>query len=141
MTLLEKAWASGQGGTSNFPNRTIYANITSATPFSWDELRMRVQGLGNKLRFTRRGNVDDAPTDYNPANSVKDRIGVATIDAAERSGELSPGGTIVEATSGNTGIALAMVGDVRQGGGWMPSSSPLERRASANGSGRAFNRA
>ena len=47
---------------------------------------------------------------YNPANSVKDRIGVAIIDAAERSGELSPGGTIVEATSGNTGIALAMVG-------------------------------
>jgi hypothetical protein len=38
-------------------------------------------------------------------------------------------------------LALAMVGDVRQGGGWMPSSSPLERRASASGSGRAFNRA
>ncbi len=42
---------------------------------------------------------------YNPANSVKDRIGVAIIDAAEASGELKPGGTIVEATSGNTGIA------------------------------------
>jgi cysteine synthase A len=50
---------------------------------------------------------------YNPANSVKDRIGVAIIDAAERSGELKPGGTIVEATSGNTGIALAMVGAAR----------------------------
>jgi len=36
---------------------------------------------------------------YNPANSVKDRIGVAIIDAAERSGELKPGGTIVEATN------------------------------------------
>jgi len=50
---------------------------------------------------------------YSPASSVKDRIGVAIIDAAERSGELKPGGTIVEATSGNTGIALAMVGAAR----------------------------
>ncbi|MVA76369.1 cysteine synthase A [Auraticoccus sp. F435] len=46
----------------------------------------------------------------NPAHSVKDRIGVAIIEAAERSGQLQPGGTIVEGTSGNTGIALAMVG-------------------------------
>ncbi|MDI2098426.1 cysteine synthase A [Ruicaihuangia caeni] len=50
---------------------------------------------------------------YNPSASVKDRIGVAIIDAAEKSGELKPGGTIVEATSGNTGIALAMVGAAR----------------------------
>ena len=50
---------------------------------------------------------------YNPANSVKDRIGVSMIDAAEAAGQLKPGGTIVEATSGNTGIALAMVGAAR----------------------------
>ncbi|MBZ2196160.1 cysteine synthase A [Occultella gossypii] len=50
---------------------------------------------------------------YNPANSVKDRIGVAIVDAAEASGELQPGGTIIEATSGNTGIALAFVGAAR----------------------------
>ena len=68
---------------------------------------------------------------YNPANSVKDRIGVAIVDAAEASGELRPGGTIVEATSGNTGIALAMVGAAR---GYkvvlaMPSSMSSERKA------------
>ncbi len=67
---------------------------------------------------------------YNPANSVKDRIGVAIIDAAEHSGELRPGGTIVEATSGNTGIALAMVGAAR---GYkviltMPDTMSTERR-------------
>src|SRR4051794_14301863 len=68
---------------------------------------------------------------YNPANSVKDRIGVAIVDAAEASGQLQPGGTIVEATSGNTGIALAMVGAAR---GYkvvlaMPESMSKERRA------------
>ncbi|WP_295698444.1 cysteine synthase A [Lapillicoccus sp.] len=68
---------------------------------------------------------------YNPASSVKDRIGVAIVDAAEQSGELKPGGTIVEATSGNTGIALAMVGAAR---GYkvvltMPESMSKERRA------------
>jgi cysteine synthase A len=68
---------------------------------------------------------------YNPASSVKDRIGVSIVDAAERSGELKPGGTIVEATSGNTGIALAMVGAAR---GYnvvltMPETMSKERRA------------
>lgn len=68
---------------------------------------------------------------YSPASSVKDRIGTAIIDAAEASGELKPGGTIVEATSGNTGIALAMVGAAR---GYkvvlaMPETMSKERRA------------
>ena len=67
---------------------------------------------------------------YNPANSVKDRIGVAIVDAAEKAGKLRPGGTIVEGTSGNTGIALAMVGAAR---GYrvvltMPETMSNERR-------------
>jgi cysteine synthase A len=67
---------------------------------------------------------------YNPSASVKDRIGVAIVDAAEASGDLQPGGTIVEATSGNTGIALAMVGAAR---GYrvilaMPETMSMERR-------------
>jgi len=49
----------------------------------------------------------------NPGGSVKDRIGAAMIDAAEKDGRLKPGGTIVEATSGNTGVGLAMIAAVR----------------------------
>jgi cysteine synthase A len=74
---------------------------------------------------------------YNPSSSVKDRLGIAIVDAAEKSGDLKPGGTIVEATSGNTGIALAMVGAAR---GYkvvlaMPESMSLERRALLKGYG------
>jgi cystathionine beta-synthase len=50
---------------------------------------------------------------FNPGGSVKDRIGVSMVDAAEREGLLKPGGTIVECTSGNTGVGLAMVAAVR----------------------------
>ena len=57
------------------------------------------------------GAVVAAKIEYlNPGGSSKDRIAVKMIDAAEASGELKPGGTIVEATSGNTGIALALAG-------------------------------
>lgn len=67
---------------------------------------------------------------FNPASSVKDRIAAAIIDAAKESGALKEGGTIIEATSGNTGVALAMVGASR---GYhvviaMPSSMSIERR-------------
>jgi cystathionine beta-synthase len=49
----------------------------------------------------------------NPGGSVKDRIGLAMIEAAERAGLLEPGGTVVEGTSGNTGLALAMAAATR----------------------------
>ena len=67
---------------------------------------------------------------FNPASSVKDRLGIALVNAAEEAGALGEGGTIVEATSGNTGIALAMVGAAR---GYkviltMPASMSKERR-------------
>lgn len=67
---------------------------------------------------------------YSPASSVKDRLGVGVVNAAEASGALKPGGTIVEATSGNTGIALALIGAAR---GYrvilaMPETMSMERR-------------
>lgn len=80
---------------------------------------------------------DDAATVYvkiearNPGGSVKDRIGLSMIEAAERDGLLKPGATIVEPTSGNTGIALALVAVVK---GYkcvltMPETMSVERRA------------
>src|SRR3954447_7239344 len=68
---------------------------------------------------------------YNPASSVKDRIGVAIGDAAERSGELNPGGPIAGASSGNRGFPLAFVGAAH---GYnvvltMPETMSKERRA------------
>ena len=67
----------------------------------------------------------------NPGGSVKDRIGVAMIEQAERKGQLKPGGTIIEPTSGNTGVGLAMVAAVR---GYkmifvMPDKMSEEKRA------------
>ncbi|MGF3054567.1 cysteine synthase A [Microbacterium sp. YY-03] len=101
----------------------IHADITTAfgnTPLV--RLNAVTEGVGAtvlaKLEF------------YNPGSSVKDRLGIALVNAAEASGELKPGGTLVESTSGNTGIALALVGAAR---GYrviltMPASMSKERR-------------
>jgi hypothetical protein len=74
---------------------------------------------------------------FNPAHSVKDRIGVAMLDAAEEAGALGPDSIILEPTSGNTGIALAMVAAAR---GYrcvitMPDTVSRERRALIRGYG------
>ena len=74
--------------------------------------------IGNTplIRLSRihpQGNLVAKVEHMNPGGSVKERIAVAMIDAAEREGLLRPGGTIVEPTSGNTGVGLALVGAVR----------------------------
>jgi cysteine synthase A len=84
----------------------------------------------NRITDGAAGNVYAKLEFYNPTSSVKDRIGISMVDAAEKSGQLKAGGIIVEATSGNTGIALAMVGAAR---GYkviltMPDSMSKERR-------------
>ena len=103
---------------------TLYNNITEV--------------VGNTPLVRLNRITDDAAAQvyaklefYNPTSTIKDRIGIAMVDAAEKSGQLQPGGTIIEATSGNTGIALAMVGAAR---GYkviltMPDSMSKERRA------------
>ncbi|MDH3667317.1 MAG: cysteine synthase A [Paracoccaceae bacterium] len=107
------------------PRGRIYGNITEcmgSTPLVrfarlQEELGLAAEICG-KLEF------------FNPASSVKDRIGVAMIDALEAQGRIKPGGTLIEATSGNTGIALAFAGAAR---GYsvilcMPDSMSVERR-------------
>ncbi len=89
---------------------------------------VRIRNLG---RESPRAEVWAKMEQQNPAGSVKDRIALAMIDAAERDGRLKPGGVVIEPTSGNTGIAVAMVCAVR---GYrciltMPESMSLERRA------------
>lgn len=85
----------------------------------------------NKLFPDARATVLAKLEFSNPGSSVKDRIAASIVDAAEASGQLKPGGAIVEATSGNTGVGLALVGAAR---GYkviitMPETMSTERRA------------
>ncbi|HEY1404128.1 MAG TPA: cysteine synthase family protein, partial [Pyrinomonadaceae bacterium] len=67
----------------------------------------------NRLTQGIKATVLAKMENLNPGYSVKDRIGISMIEAAEREGKLKPGGTIVEATSGNTGIGLALAAAVK----------------------------
>jgi cysteine synthase A len=105
--------------------RRIYGNITEtigATPLI--RLGRLMEDAGSKAEIVAKCEF------FNPLSSVKDRIGLAMVEAAEDRGELLPGGTIVEPTSGNTGIALAFVCAAK---GYnliltMPESMSVERR-------------
>src|SRR5712672_3193164 len=101
----------------------IYEDITQCvgnTPL------VRLRRVVGDAKATVVGKLEN----FNPLWSVKDRIGVAMINAAERDGKLKPGGTVIEPTSGNTGIGLAFCCAAR---GYkfmatMPESMSLERR-------------
>lgn len=127
MTINLKPSDNDQGtviskNSQNFRGK-IYENITSVighTPL----VRL------NRIAIGLPGIIVGKVESFNPLNSVKCRIGAAMLDAAEHSGELKPGGTVIEPTSGNTGIGLAYVCAAR---GYrliltMPETMSVERR-------------
>jgi len=87
-------------------HRTAYRNVLEMV--GWTPL-VRLDRVTDGCRTPVWGKCEF----MNPGGSVKDRIGLAMIEAAEASGKLEPGGTIVEATSGNTGLALAMAASIK----------------------------
>ena len=120
------------GGTTADNRGRIYADITAArgnTPL------VRLAKLGRGLPGAILAKVES----FNPMNSVKCRIGAAMLDAAEREGKLKSGGTVIEPTSGNTGIGLAFACAAR---GYrlvltMPETMSVERRKLAGMLGAA----
>src|SRR6201996_8372865 len=110
---------------ANPPRGRIYGSIID-TIGSTPLVRFKRLAAGAGVKADIVGKLEF----FNPLSSVKDRIGLAMIEAAEATGRLKPGGTIIEPTSGNTGIALAFVAAAK---GYrliltMPESMSLERR-------------
>ena len=106
------------------PHPLVYGSMLDLV---MDTPLVEVRRLG---RDTPRARVFGKLESMNPGGSVKDRICLAMIEAAEREGRLKPGGVVIEPTSGNTGIGLAMVAAVK---GYklvlvMPESMSIERR-------------
>src|SRR5262245_28137798 len=100
------------------PPSATTANATPAHPMpaGVEYFESIVETIGNTplVRFRTLARHCACPVlakmeNFNPGGSVKDRIGLAMVEAAEKDGRLKPGGTIVECTSGNTGLGLAMV--------------------------------
>ena len=87
-------------------NLEPYDNIVDVV--GWTPL-VRLRRIGRGIRTPLYGKAEN----LNPGGSVKDRIGLSIIEGAERRGELKPGGVIVEATSGNTGIGLAIAAAIK----------------------------
>ena len=88
------------------PHERPYANIVET--IGWTPL-VRLNRVTHGLRTPVYAKAEF----FNPGGSVKDRIGIAMIEAAERAGQLKPGGLVVEATSGNTGVGLAIAAAVK----------------------------
>jgi cystathionine beta-synthase len=88
------------------PHHKPYANVLET--IGWTPL-IRLQRVTQGIRTPVYAKAEQ----FNPGGSVKDRIGLAMIEAAEREGRLKPGGVIVEATSGNTGVGLALAAAVK----------------------------
>ena len=88
------------------PHARPYANILET--IGWTPL-IRLNAVASGIRTPVYAKAEF----FNPGGSVKDRIGLAMIEAAEREGQLKPGGLIVEATSGNTGVGLAIAAAVK----------------------------
>jgi cysteine synthase len=118
--------ASPEVSSSHPPGRgRIYESITDTIG---DTPLVRLKRIGLERGIT--ANLLAKLEFFNPVSSIKDRIGVSMIDALEASGRLKPGGTLIEPTSGNTGIALAFAAAAR---GYrlilvMPETMSIERR-------------
>ncbi len=95
-TYIEKANATGQGGTGNFPDRSITADIGTATPLNWSSMKLRIQGLGNRLFFTSTGdnNASNTGTPYGSSGTINAKtvyevsVRVKVCDSSTSAGSL-----------------------------------------------------